>query len=250
MGSESRLPFWYRSMPPVQDPLEQQLTEFDPNLYSYSFWEILSNIGVALLMGLALAVVYQRTHKGLRYAPHFTQTIALIPPVVAMFMMVVGSNLARAFGLLGALSIIRFRSVVKDTRDTAFVFAALFVGMACGVSTFENFDAYLLAAVGLGFVCGLAWFFHSTNHGADLSDKFILRFAVPKNSDAGPYRAQLQEGSKRVTLINEDMGEDSDRVTLVYDVQLGEEVPTKRYLKNLRRVAGVTDVELVMSVDH
>ena len=237
-------------MPPAQDPFEQQLTNIDPFLYQYTLWEVLLNSAVAMGLGLLLAVIYRRTHKGLDYKQHFSQTIVFVPLIVSIFMMVVGSNTARAFGLMGAVSIIRFRTAVKDTRDTAFIFASLFLGLAAGVNTFDSFGGYGLAAIGLGFVGGLSWFFHITNHGTQFSDKFILRFAVPKNSDAATYRAQLQEGSKRVTLINEDVGEGADRVTLMYDIQLGEEVPTKRFLKNLRRVAGVSNVELVMPLDH
>ena len=67
--------------------------------------------------------------------------------IVAIVMMVIGNNLARAFALVGALSIIRFRTVIKDTKDTAYVFLALAGGMAAGTSS------YFLAITGVVFVC-------------------------------------------------------------------------------------------------
>jgi hypothetical protein len=77
---------------------------------------------VAIAVGLALAIVYRSTHKGLSYSQSFLQTLVFVSLVVALVMMTVRNSLATAFTLVGAMSIIRFRTVVKDTR-TAFVFA-------------------------------------------------------------------------------------------------------------------------------
>ena len=104
------------------------------NLLNYGPYEILGNMALALALGLLASVVYRATHKGLSYSQSFTLTIVFVTLVVAVIMMVIGSSLARAFALVGALSIIRFRTVVKDTKDTAYVFYGLALGMAAGTS--------------------------------------------------------------------------------------------------------------------
>ena len=81
--------------------------------------EMLINMSLALVLGLLLASVYRYTHKGLSYSQSFTLTIVFVTTIVAMTLMAIESSLARAFALVGALSIIRFRTVVKDTKDTA-----------------------------------------------------------------------------------------------------------------------------------
>ena len=98
--------------------------------------DIVVNLFVAAILGLFISVVYKNTHRGLSYSQSFMVTIILVTVIVSMVMMVIGNNIARAFALVGALSIIRFRTVVKDTKDTAFVFMALAAGMAAGTSSY------------------------------------------------------------------------------------------------------------------
>ena len=87
-----------------------------------------------------------------------------------MVMMVIGNNLARAFALVGALSIIRFRTVIKDTKDTAFIFLGLAAGMATGTSS------YFLAFAGSLFFGLIALVLHATNYGSFYKSEFLLRF--------------------------------------------------------------------------
>ena len=108
----------------------------------------------ALCLGVAVAVVYYLTQRRTRSeAAPFVATLVLLCILIAMVTMVVGENTARAFSLAGALAIIRFRTVVDDTRDTAFVIAAVVTGMAVGANeigvAFAGFPVIALAAWGL-----------------------------------------------------------------------------------------------------
>lgn len=86
----------------------------------------------ALLLGAVAALVYRFTRSKAEVAPSFTATLVLLSILIAMVTQVIGDNVARAFSLVGALSIVRFRTVVRDTQDTAFVIFAVGVGMAVG----------------------------------------------------------------------------------------------------------------------
>lgn len=88
-----------------------------------------------------IALVYRQTHRGTSYTQSFVHTLVLMGMVVGLIMLVVGSNIARAFSLVGALSIIRFRNAVKETRDVGYVFFAMAIGMATGTRF------YLLAMI-------------------------------------------------------------------------------------------------------
>ena len=98
--------------------------------------EILVNMALAFVLGMVISYIYKITHKGLSYSQSFLLTIIFVTFIVSMVMMVIGNNLARAFALVGALSIIRFRTVIKDTKDTAFIFLGLAAGMAAGTSSY------------------------------------------------------------------------------------------------------------------
>ena len=85
---------------------------------------------LSFLLSLIIAWVYKITYKGVSYTQSYVHTLIMMSMVVAIIMLVIGSNIARAFSLVGALSIIRFRNAVKDTRDVGYIFFAMAIGMA------------------------------------------------------------------------------------------------------------------------
>ena len=107
-------------------------------------WVVVVRLVVAMLFGAVVAFVYRRTRR--LPAGSFTTTLLLLAILIAMVTQVIGDNVARAFSLVGALSIVRFRTVVRDTQDTAYVIAAVAVGMAVGAGHFW------VAAAGIAIV--------------------------------------------------------------------------------------------------
>jgi uncharacterized membrane protein YhiD involved in acid resistance len=103
--------------------------------------DILLTIVLSFVLSLAIGWVYKITHRGVAYSQSYVQTLVLMAMVVGVVMLVIGSNIARAFTLVGALSIVRFRNAIKETRDVGYIFFAMAIGMACGTRF------YLLAVV-------------------------------------------------------------------------------------------------------
>src|SRR5512139_2830679 len=112
--------------------------------------EILIRLCLAALFGGLVALVYRRSRHDVDITPTFPPTLVLLAVLIAMVTQVIGDNVALAFSLVGALAIVRFRTVVRDTQDTAFVILAVVVGMAVGAS------APWVAAIGLTLVAGVA----------------------------------------------------------------------------------------------
>ena len=98
--------------------------------------EILINLVLSFILGVLISLIYKKTHKGLSYSQSFMVTNIFVAVIVCMVIMIIGNSLARAFALVGALSIIRFRTVVKDTKDTAYIFWSLAAGMAAGTGSY------------------------------------------------------------------------------------------------------------------
>src|SRR5881392_2576958 len=94
--------------------------------------EVLVRLLVALALGALVAWIYRATRKSAEMSGSFPVTLVLLAILIAMVTQVIGDNIARAFSLVGALSIVRFRTVVRDTQDTAYVIFAVVVGMAVG----------------------------------------------------------------------------------------------------------------------
>lgn len=113
-------------MPAWLDPV------FDPS--SALSWTTLSmRLAVSLVLGLAVVGIYRATRRSASITATFPATLVLLSILIAMVTQVIGDNLALAFSLVGALSVVRFRTSVRDTKDTAFVIVAVVVGMATGL---------------------------------------------------------------------------------------------------------------------
>ena len=108
--------------------------------------DILMRIGASVLFGIVIFLSYRITHTGSVYSHKFNVTLMTLTVLTTMVMTVIGNNIALSLGMVGALSIIRFRTSVKDSRDTAYIFWTIIIGICCGVGDF------VVAAVGSGAV--------------------------------------------------------------------------------------------------
>lgn len=108
--------------------------------------EVLARLAAAFGLGLLVALVYRWSRREADVVPSFPTTLVLLAILIAMVTQVIGDNVARAFSLVGALSIVRFRTVVRDTQDTAYVIFSVGVGMAVGAGQLA------VAVAGLGVV--------------------------------------------------------------------------------------------------
>jgi len=136
----------------------------------WSAGEVARNVAVAFALAVFVTWVYRATNRRLTTSFSFVNTLVLLAMIMSLVMMVIGNNIARAFGLAGAMSIIRFRTVVKDTRDTAFVFFSLGIGMATGTGNL------MIALVGTALVSVFVGILHWTRHGAADRAEFLLSF--------------------------------------------------------------------------
>jgi len=130
--------------------------------------EAILGLLLSFVLGQVAAWTYMYTHTGLSYSSAFVQSIILLTVLIALAMMIIGSNIVIAFGLIGALAVIRFRNVLKDTRDTAFIFFALVTGMATGTGSIH------LALLGTVAFCLLLLYLRWTHFGhLNMGDGFV-----------------------------------------------------------------------------
>jgi uncharacterized membrane protein YhiD involved in acid resistance len=221
--------------------MPEELLNPGVTLLTYSYEEMVIIIALSIALGFLTANTYKFTHKGLSYSQSFTHTVLFVTVIVAIVMMVIGGSLARAFALVGALSIIRFRTVIKDTKDTSFVFAALAIGMACGTSN------YFLALVATAFVIGLSLVVHRTNYGALYKSEFILRFRFSQQFSSADYLEKIQEHSKRSNMLHIEPSGDSEYLNLTYDITLKEGSTAEDLTRGMGSIDGISEVVLIAS---
>lgn len=122
--------------------MKTQIYDFFANQSELAFADIALNIIAAAVLGFFIFVSYLISHKGTIYSKKFNASLVILTVLTATVMTVIGNNIALSLGMVGALSIVRFRTAIKDSRDTVYIFWTIIVGICCGVGDF------LVATVG------------------------------------------------------------------------------------------------------
>lgn len=134
--------------------------------------ETVLRLVVAAVLGGLVALVYRQSRHEIDVMPTFPPTLVLLSILIAMVTQVIGSNVARAFSLVGALAIVRFRTVVRDTQDTAYVILAVVVGMSVGAG------APWVGVVGIGISACVAFLMRPRAAGDYITGRLPLLIRV------------------------------------------------------------------------
>lgn len=171
------------------------LTQLD--LFKPSLQDIGLNLLVAFFCGLIIAIIYRITYRGTSYSPTFVNSLVLLCMITAIVILVIGNNLARAFGLVGAMSIIRFRTAVRDVQDIMFIFFSLTIGMAAGVNLPE------IAIPGTLLVGSVIMLLVFTGFGRKEGNRHLLKVIyVPGSDTEKRIRKVVATFGRRIKLIN------------------------------------------------
>ncbi len=155
------------------EDLLKELERFQDLTSTFTLVDVALVLVLSFILSMAVGFVYRQTHRGTSYSQSYTQTLVLLGMIVAVIMLIIGSNLARAFSLVGALSIVRFRNAVKETRDVGFVFLVMAIGMACGTRF------YALATLTTAMLCAVALLLFKLDVFQKRIAERILRVRLP-----------------------------------------------------------------------
>jgi hypothetical protein len=204
---------------------------------------VLLRLVLAGLLGLAVAWIYRRTRASRDISPTFPGTLVLLAILIAMVTQVIGDSVARAFSLVGSLSIVRFRTVVRDTQDTAFVIFAVAVGMAIGTS-----DLWV-ATAGLVVIGAAAYYMRPRAHpgvalpGEPLPYFIRLRTGLGGDLDADVART-LDEHVTERRLQAIETAKHGISIDVTYEVALRAGVAPEKLVKALNRIEGMQSVQV------
>lgn len=200
---------------------------------------VFGRLVAAMLLGAVVAFVYRRTRDVNDVSHSFTVTLVLLSILIAMVTQVIGDNVARAFSLVGALSIVRFRTVVRDTQDTAFVIFSVAVGMAVGASHPS------VALSGIAIVGAAAWFMSRGAAAKEPEDSYLLEVRVGAGHDAETVvKGPLDEHSRKRRLLSISTAKQGMAIEIAYRLELLNDRSAGDLVKVLNRTEGVQGVVL------
>lgn len=215
------------------------LTTFQ-NTQVFTLQDVMLTLVLSFVLAVGIGYVYRATYRGTSYTQSFVQTLVMMAMVVGLIMLIIGSNIARAFTLVGALSVVRFRNAIKDTRDVGFIFFAMAIGMACGT---RFYLLAILATVTIGF---FIWVMVRFNLFAHPIQQQILKVRLP--ADMTPDRVFLEPFNRYLTrsdLIAVETVQAGTLSEYVYSVEMKRPAEAQAFLAVLSGVNNNNKVMLV-----
>lgn len=207
---------------------------------AFTVTDVVLSLILSFLLCSTIGWVYQATHRGASYSQSYVHTLVLNGMVVAVVMLVIGSNIARAFALVGSLSIIRFRNAIKETRDVGFIFFTMAIGMAVGT------QFYLLAFTTTIVLCLIILIMTRFNWYARKAVSQILKIQVPNNAPFDTlFDAVFLEYTRSSELISVDSVRSGMLTELTYNVGLTKEGKVQEFLAEVRKLNGNNQVTLI-----
>lgn len=190
---------------------------------------------VAFLVSLIIYLTYKNTYTGVLYNPRFNVSLIMITMITTMVMVVIGSNISVSLGMVGALSIIRFRTAVKDPRDTAFIFWCVVSGLACGTQN------YTIVIVGSVFICLILFLFKKFT---TKNNKYVL-IIKGKSFDLKEVEKTLDKKLKDYICKGKYISVNG--MEIIYDVKIKDSKISDNIIVSLSKVSGVNTINIVSS---
>jgi len=217
---------------------------FHGNHTSASDWmSILMAMSLSLVLGHLIAWVYMLTHSGLSYSRTFVGSLMVLPVVVSLVMLLMTGNLMIAFGLLAIFAVVRFRNVLKDTRDTVFILWTIVEGMAVGTGLIST------AILGCVFICLVFCYMRLTAFGIRHRYDVMLSLQWAGDDPAKPaLNSLLRRHAARSQLVSQRGGE--GELDLSYRLLLRDPSRSSELLAELQALTGVEHASLYLREDE
>jgi hypothetical protein len=191
--------------------LEDSFLTLGSNIAPIEVTDVIIVFFWSIILSVLIGITYRGTHRSISYSQNFTQTLVLLGMIVGMIMIIIGTDIARAFTLVGALSIVRFRNALKETRDVGFIFFVMAVGMACGTRFY--LVGIMLTTVG----CSLMYFMTFSKFGAKGLVQDIIELDFPVSQDYSQVLSPIfVRHLKYYTMLGMDsIDENTNRISFI-----------------------------------
>lgn len=184
---------------------------------SYSFSEILTILLGTFALSAWVALLYRQMHKGANYNQGYVQTLVVMGGIIAMIMLIVGSDVAKAFTMMGAFSIIRFRNNMKETRDIGFIFLVMAIGMAMGTKL------YLLAIIATVVMSVILYLMYRFNRFAQQRKGKLLTLRIePEKFSDGLFDQTFEQFGIKAELLGIETVKKENLIQLSFSLHMGE----------------------------
>lgn len=214
-----------------------------PDLTQPTLFDFFVNLVVALLCGLVIAGIFRLTARGPAYSSGLAQSLVMLSLITAVVILVIGNNLARAFGLVGAMSIIRFRTAVRQVQDIVFIFFSLAAGMAAGVGL------RVVALGGTAFIAAIFLLLDLVHFGRQAARQHLLQVRwQPEGLELAAVEKLLRTHARKLELLNLRSDPADGQLQGTWMVRFRKMADASALVTALRQTEGIAEVTLLQ--DH
>lgn len=211
------------------------------DIFNYQSTLYLQILLLSFVFSFIIAVVYVLTFRGFSYSRPFVQAIVLSSLVTSMAMISIEGSMARGLGMMGALTMIRFRSSVKDPKDMIFIFAAIAIGIACSVQKFD------LALIGTFIFCSIAVVINNVSLGKNTYYDGLLRMQSPNDKEIlNKINSVLAEKSNRFSLVSLREIAQGSKFDYSFQIKLKNKENQAGLIDSLKQIGNVDSVTFLI----
>lgn len=210
---------------------------------SLTLGDVVINFAAACIISVLIYLSYRLSHTGAVYSKKFNVSLIMLTLITTLVMNTIGNNIALSLGMVGALSIVRFRTAIKDSRDTAYIFWAIAVGICCGVSD------YLVAGIGTFIIFMFLVFLGLVKDNNRIM--LIIKMEASALDQVNNGMISFFNGKAVLRVQNTSFGDQrADAIYEVSDMVLNE-AQTKNglFINTISEIAGVESVSIVRQDD-
>ncbi|CDM67274.1 hypothetical protein CM240_0095 [Clostridium bornimense] len=206
---------------------------------SFTFTNSLIVIFTSIILGVVICASYMKIHKEEVYSQGFTTTLIMLPVIISIIILLVGNNVARAFSLAGAFSIIRFRSAPGNSRDIAYIFFTLAVGLACGM----GYIGY--AIIFTVILCAVMFILNITKFTEPKTKMMTLKITIPEDLNFdGIFDDILNRYTTSWNISRIRTRDFGSLFEINYDLSIKPEINQKQFIDEIRCKNGNLNISL------
>ncbi|WP_434796975.1 DUF4956 domain-containing protein [Terrisporobacter vanillatitrophus] len=214
----------------MKETLYRYLSAPNGNITSFDAIEMM---GIALLISMVIFWTYKITFSGVMYNRKFNVSLVMLTLVTTMVMIVIGSDIALSLGMVGALSIVRFRTAIKDPRDTGYIFWCIAIGISVGSGN------YMIATVGSLFLFVVLSIFSFSGFGRE--DRYILIVRGLRDKEEDIMRCVFNAFKGNQLRAKNSVG---NNIEIIYQIKM-KNSEDKNIVDSLYKIEGVNTVNIV-----
>ncbi|MCD7722324.1 MAG: DUF4956 domain-containing protein [Clostridiales bacterium] len=222
--------------------MKKYLLELFDSTGDLSVQQILLHLSVAAIIGLVIYISYRLSHDGAVYSKKFNVSLVILTVLTATVMTVIGNNIVLSLGMVGALSIVRFRTAIKDSRDTVYIFWTIIVGICCGVGYYE------VAGIGSAFAFVILLLFGRIKN----DNRMLIIIRCARANEERIQALIFKYFARRATLMVKNTT--NDNIEFIYEISKRnlklEEKQGKSITDAVYEIGNVDYINIVMQSDE